>query len=202
MASSILYKVTLPNLALFQGVWWSCILQQEVLASLLLVIMATHFWLTRDNNLQRDARVLVVMSVGFMTDWMMLQMGWYQQTSGGFPLWLAMLWIGFALTLPRSMISLLKRRAIWLMLCAVFGPLAYFAGALYDRIQIAEWAIIPMVMQWIFLGYFMLFLFTDKTMGPKQIADGVSPAVNGQQNTDHLVLLEEGVRSAVRGDGK
>jgi len=166
MARVPTYSVLIPNLMLFQGVWWSCILDVEALAIGLIIIMTLHFlWshqITGDTGQNTDWLILPVIFTGLLTDWLIYQTGMYVFPDNRFPLWLVFLWCAFAMTVPRSLATLVVRKPAWLVLCAVFGPLAYFAGQHYGRLGITQYAILAMVTQWAFIGLFIHFMMSEK----------------------------------------
>lgn len=169
MASVPTYSVLIPNLVLFQGIWWSCILNFEPLAIVLLIVMALHFLWSHniiEPTLQKtDWLILPIMVTGLLTDWLLYQMGLYGFLGSGFPLWLMILWFAFSMTVPRSLASVVVRKPLWLGLCIVFGPLAYFGGQYYGRLEIFEYAIFAMAIQWAFIGMFSHFMISTKIEG-------------------------------------
>lgn len=159
---------SLPNFALFQGVWWCCILGYESTAWGLLAILFVHYCLTLTKtpanhfNIAKDWMVLPIAFVGLISDWLMYQMGFYQFQGQGFPMWLLLLWLAFPLTLTRSLSSLINRQWLWLSLCIVFGPLAYMGGQLYGRIELGGFSFMAMAIQWLFMGSFIYFLLGNR----------------------------------------
>ncbi|WP_421220516.1 DUF2878 domain-containing protein [Aeromonas jandaei] len=104
----------------------------------LLVILLLHFLFSPSR--QRDWRLLPIAVVGCLLDALLWQLGLFRFPSG-FPLWLVLLWLGFALTLAHGMRWLLRlprwQQALFGM---VGGTSSYVAGAAMGAVHL-PWGI-------------------------------------------------------------
>ena len=181
-----LRNVVLPNAILFQAMWWSCILDLMILALVLLVLLWSHLlWVigaqasqrphsssSSSSNWRAWARagfklivcLLAFAVIGLLSDGLWFLLSGYQSVSFSDgqvqqPVWLLVLWLGFVTTLPTSMVSLMKHAWLWVGLMAVFGPLAYWVGAQYERLHLADWVIWYVPVQWALLAWLFRFGF-------------------------------------------
>lgn len=134
----------LINASAFQVLWAAIVLSAahgiDLLGAALLLA-----WLPMHARLSRVARTdlalfLVLALAGPLLDTLLEQLGWIRFSGMRLhpalaPLWLAALWGNFALTLNHSLRPVLERPALAILLGAIGGPLAYWAGA---RFGIAE----------------------------------------------------------------
>ncbi|MBL0597806.1 DUF2878 domain-containing protein [Aeromonas jandaei] len=104
----------------------------------LLVILLLHFLFSPSR--QRDWRLLPIAVAGCLLDALLWQLGLFRFPSG-FPLWLVLLWLGFALTLAHGMSWLLRlprwQQALFGM---VGGTSSYVAGAAMGAVHL-PWGI-------------------------------------------------------------
>lgn len=104
----------------------------------LLVILLLHFLFSPSR--QRDWRLLPIAVAGCLLDALLWQLGLFRFPAG-FPLWLALLWLGFALTLAHGMRWLLRlprwQQALFGM---VGGTSSYVAGAAMGAVHL-PWGI-------------------------------------------------------------
>lgn len=115
------------------GLWWAGV---PVLLLFAIWQLRTSRWPRADLQL-----VLCAMVLGFIVDSLLAGGGWLRYatpwpSSLFAPVWIVVLWAGFALTMNHSM-AFLKGR-IWLAMLfgAIGGPLAYFGAArLFDAVQ-------------------------------------------------------------------
>ncbi|MFQ1712943.1 DUF2878 domain-containing protein [Aeromonas veronii] len=104
----------------------------------LLAMLLLHFLFSPSR--QRDWRLLPIAVVGCLLDALLWQLGLFRFPSG-FPLWLVLLWLGFALTLAHGMRWLLRlprwQQALFGM---VGGASSYVAGAAMGAVNL-PWGI-------------------------------------------------------------
>lgn len=123
------------NAIWFQSFWFVCVLGREHWLPLAFALFALHLWLTT-RWLTELRHVLPVAAVGISADALLSLAGVYQFEHGVVvPLWLCLLWLGFAAALPRSLGFLLNRP--WLAVaCGVIAfPLNYYAGARLGAVE-------------------------------------------------------------------
>jgi hypothetical protein len=129
----------IPNFLAFQLGWFAVILgaaagQPWVGPAYIAVWLALHLrgvgaaWLV-------EAKMIFASGIfGYTADSLLVVGGWlsfpgYAQLGGPSPLWMVCLWMGFAATLGHALGWLRGRYLLAAVLGAIFGPLAYLAGA-------------------------------------------------------------------------
>ncbi len=133
--------VLLPVL-LAQAVWWAAILDGAQLAALLVSVQVVlTFWLDRA-HVPSWSRLLLFIGSGLALDALTVQLGLISFRDGdssplpfAIPLWLLLLWLSFALTVPRLQ-QWLPQRQQQCALFAIAAPLAYYAGAAFAAAEI------------------------------------------------------------------
>jgi len=125
------------NFALFQVGWFACILSAAagkpaigaVIASLIIVwhIMQAH------RPSREISLILIAMLIGAIWDSLLVWQSWLTYPSGVLlpntaPYWIIMLWALFASTLNLSLSWLKQNKWLSILLGAIAGPLAYYAG--------------------------------------------------------------------------
>ncbi|MGL4793404.1 MAG: DUF2878 domain-containing protein [Aeromonas jandaei] len=104
----------------------------------LLAMLLLHFLFSPSH--QRDWRLFPIAVAGSLLDALLWQLGLFRFPSG-FPLWLVLLWLGFALTLAHGMRWLLRlprwQQALFGM---VGGTSSYVAGAAMGAVHL-PWSI-------------------------------------------------------------
>ncbi|MCJ8217405.1 DUF2878 domain-containing protein [Aeromonas veronii] len=104
----------------------------------LLAMLLLHFLFSPSR--QRDWRLLPIAVAGCLLDVLLWQLGLFSFPSG-FPLWLVLLWLGFALTLAHGMRWLLRLPRWQQALFGVFGGASsYVAGAAMGAVHL-PWGI-------------------------------------------------------------
>nr|WP_282450094.1 DUF2878 domain-containing protein [Microbulbifer sp. CAU 1566] len=137
---------------LFEGIWLLCVMAPS--STLIVLFTAAnllcHLWLfcrssagggVSHSVLRTLLWLILVSTLGVAMDSLLFQYGLFQTTDAFsiIPLWLAMLWVNFALALRFAFVFLQKN--LWL--AALFGltggPLSYFIGAeIGGRVTLAE----------------------------------------------------------------
>lgn len=104
----------------------------------LLAILLLHFLFSPSR--QRDWRLLPIAVAGCLLDALLWQLGLFRFPAG-FPLWLVLLWLGFALTLAHGMRWLLRLpRWQQALFGVVGGTSSYVAGAAMGAVHL-PWGI-------------------------------------------------------------
>lgn len=153
------------NAILFQLAWFSLVMDKILLGSLCVTAMMAHvIW-----QAKHTYRVLIflccVVSLGVISDTglSMLSVYEFQNTTLDFPfipIWLVLLWIGFALTLNLALNWLVSQLKFSLILFSVFGPLSYWLGSQlnpqaisvsmnYLPLIVLQWGIMAWVIYWL-----------------------------------------------------
>jgi len=125
------------NFIFFQLVWFVCIIgaaknETHTAVAFSLLIVLFHFYLTKHKA--NELKILLLASIiGFLFDGFLLKSelvlyadhGWSYSIT---PLWIIILWMGFAITINSSLSWLKKKLNLSILFGAIGGPLAYLAG--------------------------------------------------------------------------
>lgn len=113
------------QLILFQGLWFIAILGQNEWLIIAMVLLLCHFIFT--NSRSHDWRVLPIALIGIVMDTLLSMLGVFEFSHT--PYWLALIWIGFVLSLGHSLnwLSHLPRLLL-IPIGAIAGTLSYLAG--------------------------------------------------------------------------
>lgn len=160
------------NVVLFQLTWASAALLDEVYALICLcLLLSTLIFsaLPRDSIIKR---MLLAVLLGVLMDAVMSYLGVYVFSENilipvlNIPLWLLIMWVGFACSLCVSLNWAINKPVIFILLCAAFGPASYFLGVKLNIIVIAEAALLYVAIVWgIWAG---CFLFLDKHLRQRE----------------------------------
>lgn len=124
----------------FQALWFSAVVFQAPLVCF--GILSARLLLS-EKTAYEVFLLISLAPVGIVIDWSLMQAGVFQFNLGMFPLWLALLWGGFILTLNQSMGWLRDRHlGVQALLGAIFGPMSYLAGWRFDAVGFG-FALIP-----------------------------------------------------------
>ncbi len=126
------------NIALFQAAWMACVLGAAkgvpgIGVIVAAVVVVWHLWRAADAK-RELILIFVALLLGGLFETFLMQMGWVRYHNGiviqGIaPYWMVALWAVFATTLNVSLHNLLAKRGLAVMLGALGGPAAYYAGA-------------------------------------------------------------------------
>jgi hypothetical protein len=125
------------NFLLFQLIWFVCILgaainETHAALALSMLLISLHFYLNK--NKKNELKILLTASIiGFLFDGVLLKAGLVTYANPGWsysltPLWIVVLWMGFAITLNSSLNWLKTKLNLSVLFGAIGGPLAYIAG--------------------------------------------------------------------------
>ena len=146
------------NFIFFQLIWFVCIIgaatnETHAAVAFSLLIILFHLYLTKDKK--NELKILLLASIlGFLFDGFLLKNelvlyanhGWSYSIT---PLWIIVLWMGFAITLNSSLSWLKKKIKLSVLLGAIGGPLAYLAGEKLNAVTIlSPNAIIVIAIGW------------------------------------------------------
>lgn len=143
----------LINAVLFQAIWFSAILVGWELALVPLSVMLIH-GLAFEPGQHHYRFVLAFVAIGFVWDSMLVYSGVFAFAApeplslGVMPLWLLGLWAGFALTLNSSLSWWKDYPVVFVIACAVAGPLSYFAGTRLGALTIEPFGFALLSVAW------------------------------------------------------
>lgn len=169
----------LVNIAIYQGIWFLCVLKGNAGALYALPLLAVHFYFSVSRI--SDLKIMgVFLFAGIVIDGGLQLAGFFSFTVSGVPLpfWLIVIWLALS-TLTNHSLSWMKRRPL---LCVLFGalggPLAYLAGERLGSAAFAlplYWSITILAVVWgVFWPLVMLFVSslspeTDKSMAERSV---------------------------------
>ena len=118
------------NLLWFQAYWWLSILFANSVILPLLCLLSVHLWLHR----QWQRELLIIISCGacgFAVDSFLTLLGFFRFSPASLlpPLWLFLLWLGFAATLCQGLKFFAGRWYLAMLAGALGGTSSYFAAA-------------------------------------------------------------------------
>ncbi len=121
------------QLIAFQLLWFSAVLGGNDWILLPLALIALHFLFSP--SVRGDWRVLPIAVIGISADALLTWTGVFR--FDGLPIWLALLWVGFVLTLGHCL-AWLRRLPLSLMapLGALAGTASYLAGWKLDAVDL------------------------------------------------------------------
>ena len=147
-SSLLVQKMTskIINFIFFQLVWFVCILgaainQTHAAVAASLIVILFHLYLIKDKKTELKI-ILIASIIGFLFDGFL----WSYSIT---PLWIIVLWMGFAITLNSSLSWLKKKIKLSALFGAIGGPLAYLAGEKLNAVTIlSPNAIIVIAIGW------------------------------------------------------
>lgn len=143
-------KLLVTNVILFQLVWFVSVIgaanAMPFLSLAMLAIMSVLHFYAANNPLRELGLLLIVAITGFAVDSTLLQTGIVQYQGpvpfiNFAPIWIVVLWAGFAATLNVSLRWLRQNIPVAFVLGAVFGPLAYYGGEKLGALTVHQGAL-------------------------------------------------------------
>ena len=149
----------LLNIIGFQLCWIACVIGGNLWASLFVsLFMFWHWWQLKTGELWL---IITITLGGTLFDSLLLNFDLltFPSYEGPLiPLWLILLWTAFSATLYHSMAWLLKKPLLAAALGAVAAPWSYYAGSLFDAVQLTSPALLLIASAWaLLLGAVALF---------------------------------------------
>lgn len=135
----------LLNFVIFQVGWFSCVLGaangSPWLGPLVASAVVIFHFLTSEKAMPEVRLVLLAVTIGLISDGLLLSSGWIKYNSASAyaavaPYWILAMWAMFATTLNLSMSWLKNNLLLSSILGAIFGPLSYLAGQRLGAIEI------------------------------------------------------------------
>lgn len=132
------------NAVLFQITWFACALgsaNNALWPAILSCSALAAYQLQNKHRHHNDVKLIVIaIALGLIIDsaWIQLNFITYAAqfpATGIAPLWIIILWIGFALTINHSLSWLDKHPLLPALSGLIFAPLSYFAGVKFGAIN-------------------------------------------------------------------
>ena len=157
---------SLINFALFQVVWFMCLLLEQDSLVFSAVVIALMFSLSAQKK-QDALLVLKALPLALFCEFIAVKLGLFEFKVDPFPLWLVFLWIALVLCINTSM-SFLTKLKPWqaFCVCLLFAPGSYWAGSRFDVLELG----MPLWQFWPLYGAlwaatFTLILFINGKIG-------------------------------------
>ena len=157
------------NFLLFQAGWLVCVMsgaydQPWIGISVALLIVTWHL-LRAQQSLVETKLVLFAILIGLLWDSLLVWQGWLIFSSGMVfqfmaPLWIIMMWAMFATTLNVSLRWLHGRYWASMLLGAIGGPLAYYAGQQLGAVRFSSdyWVLLVLGLGWACITPLLVYL--------------------------------------------
>lgn len=120
------------NIVLYQIVWFGCVFWQDKFILPGTILLGLHLLLCK-NKVQELAVVLYCASMGLMMDAILTLFGFFEFSATPsflpIPLWLVLIWVGFAGTLRHGLRYFMDRPLLALSVAAVGAPLVYHSAS-------------------------------------------------------------------------
>lgn len=144
----------------FYGFWLLAVLGQQHFVWLLLLLLVVQLLVTPSRT--ADIKVLSLALLGWAMDGVLTGMGIFSFSE--FPIWLALLWLGFVLTLGHSL-AWLAARPLWqqALLGGIAGPCSYLSGWRLGAVDLPlglGWTLAVLVPLWSLLLILLIQLDT------------------------------------------
>ena len=141
------WKPILTNVAIFQIAWFACVLggaagKPSVGIAVVTAAVAYHLYMAR-RPLPEAALLSLAALIGAFWDGQLIGHGWLVYPSGIVaewiaPTWIIAMWVSFATTLNVSLRWLHGRYGLAMILGALGGPLAFYAGERLAGVQFSD----------------------------------------------------------------
>lgn len=132
------------NIVLYQVLWFGCVFFQNKFLIPALFLIALHFLLCQQ-RLKELTVVLGCSAIGILVDSLLTSAGFYEFSQPPLwplvPMWLAILWVGFAGTLRHGLSYFMERPYLALAAAALGAPLTYHAASRFGAVQFPVGAI-------------------------------------------------------------
>ena len=119
----------LVNILIYQVIWFLAVFAGNIGALCGALLLPVHLLMSGKRGF--DLWMMVFMlAAGLVIDGTLQHIGFYTFSSGGFPIpfWLAVIWVGLAITPGHSLIWMRPRPVLCAIFGALGGPAAYWAG--------------------------------------------------------------------------
>lgn len=128
----------LGNLLWYQCIWFTAVLGGDAWLGLGLTLLVVHLWWVDDWR-EQALLMLAAAALGGGVDLLVAGAGYYRfapaTTFGATPLWLFLIWMGFAGTLRHSMAWLADRPRLMTTAALLGAPMAYISAARFGAVS-------------------------------------------------------------------
>ncbi|ATZ74269.1 DUF2878 domain-containing protein [Idiomarina sp. X4] len=159
------------SFVLFNGIWFSAVVGRgDYLWLTVALVLIQVVYSLRIGNTHWTVMARLF-AVGLLLEAISISLGVIDFEGGYFPLWLALLWLGFAAMAPVALDWLAKKTWLALIAGAVSGPVTYMTGVQFGAAAIESTlvTVVTYAAVWsLMMGYFV-YLMTSKPNERKEI---------------------------------
>ncbi|UZE97773.1 DUF2878 domain-containing protein [Alkalimarinus alittae] len=158
------------NAVLFQCCWFLAIFSEWYWAVMPLLLMILHNYLISPRKLNELKTVAVIAFSGITIDTLFKVSGIHSfgdvllLTERSVPIWLCVLWVGFALTVNHSLNWLVKKTPLFIVGCAIAGPMSYSAGRANGVIDFSNQSLALISIEWIAIALITIYLVRPQAL--------------------------------------
>lgn len=158
------------NAVLFQCCWFLAIFSEWYWAVIPLLLMITHIYWISPRKFHELKIVAVIAFLGITIDTLFKVSGIHSfgdvllLTGRSIPIWLCILWIGFALTVNHSLNWLVKKTPWFIVGCAIAGPMSYSAGRANGVIDFSNQSLVLIAIEWIAIALITIYLLRPQAL--------------------------------------
>lgn len=152
------------NAILFQCCWFLAIFSDWYWAAIPLLLMLVHIYRVSSRKLHELKLAVVIAFSGITIDTLFKVSGIYSFgdvlliTERSIPVWLCILWLGFALTVNHSLNWLVKKAPWFVIGCAVAGPISYSTGRAKGVIEFSNQSLGLISIEWVVIALITIYL--------------------------------------------
>lgn len=158
------------NAILFQCCWFLAIFSEWYWAVIPLLLMIAHVYWISSRRLHELKLVIAIAFSGITIDTLFKVSGIYSfgddllLTERSIPIWLCTLWLAFALTINYSLSWLVKKSPLFILGCAIAGPISYSAGRANGVIEFSNQSLGLIAIEWIVIALLTIYLVTPQIL--------------------------------------
>lgn len=158
------------NAVLFQCCWFLAIFSDWYWAVIPLLLMVAHIYWVSPRKVHEIKLAVVIAFTGITIDTLFKVNGIYSfgdqllLTDRSIPVWLCILWLGFAMTVNHSL-NWLVRKVPWFVVgCAIAGPISYSTGRANGVIDFSNQSLGLICIEWIVIALITIYLASPKVL--------------------------------------
>jgi hypothetical protein len=159
------------SFVLFNGIWFSAVVGRNDYLWLTIALVLVQVVYSQRIGKVHWTLVARLFAVGLLLEAISISLGAIDFVGGYFPLWLALLWLGFSAMAPVALDWLAKKTWLALLAGAVSGPITYITGVEFGAAAIESTVItvVTYAIVWsLMMGYFV-YLMTSKPNERKEV---------------------------------
>ena len=156
------------NAVLFQCCWFLAIFSDWYWAVIPLLLMVAHIYRVSPRRLHELKLAVVIAFSGITIDTLFKVTGIYSfgdallLTDRSIPVWLCILWFGFAMTVNHSLNWLVKKAPWFVVGCAIAGPISYSTGRAIGVIDFSNQSLGLISTEWIVIALIAIYVASPR----------------------------------------